>query len=96
MMAMMQVLEENNSPFAAVIATQLQQAVQVQMMQQQALQQQQQQLTGPPQPGGLGGGLPQALNGNPPIVPGSGQVGEETEPSLQDNIDGGPVPQGLL
>lgn len=84
LMAMHEVLQAENSPFAAVILAQLQQAVG------QAAQPQ----GGGPQIG-MGLGVPQTLAGNMPIIPGSGNPSEEVGPQPQTELYGGPTEERM-
>lgn len=84
MIALLDVLKDSGSPYAPLVEQQLQQAVQA-----AAGGGQSQAAAGPNQ---LGMGMPQGVNGNPPVVPESGNVVEEN-PGMDASLWGGPVPQ---
>src|SRR3990167_3613353 len=83
LMALLEALKESGSPYVQVVETELQKAVGAAIPQQPA---------GPPPPealAGLGLGMPQALMGNPPIVPPGGNVVGEN-PTMESMLYGGP------
>jgi hypothetical protein len=80
LMALVDVLRENNSPHAAILEAQLQKAIAASMMPPQQ----------PEGATGVGGGLPQAVGGNPPVIPGTGNPSEEVGPTPEAALYGGP------
>jgi hypothetical protein len=89
LMAILEVLQAGDSPYAAIVQTQLSQLVQQQMQGPGS--------TTPPGAEQLGGGLPQAVTGNPPIPGAGGEVVEEAGPgSPIEQIQGGPREAGLF
>ena len=80
MIALVEVLKEAGSPYASIMEQQLVQAMTA------AIQ---------PQPPktmpGVGGGLPQAVAGNEPVIPESGNPSEEVGMTPQSNMFGGPI-----
>lgn len=87
LMALVEVLVENDSPFAPIMQQQLQQAIQQTMMQQSAPQM-------PQGIDGIGLGIPQALGGNPPMPGPTGNPSEEAGFDREALMMGGPAPSG--
>lgn len=84
MMAIHQVLVDNGSPWASFIEKQLSEAIQKAGGGSNAAL--------PPEGiAGVGLGLPQAVGGNLPIIPPSGNPVEETGPDRQTLMNGGPI-----
>lgn len=85
MIAMIEVLTEQGSPYAALMQAQLQQAIGQSMRPQ---------LQPSPQPqtaAGMGMGMPQGTMGNPPIVGPTGNPSAETAPTNMEMMMGGPM-----
>jgi hypothetical protein len=82
MMALVEVLQEEGSPYAGFMAMQLEKVMAASMAPA---------LGGAPGAAGVGGGLPQAVGGNPPVIPPSGNPSEEA-PSPGNIMMGGPAP----
>ncbi len=81
LMALIDVLKENNSPYVPYMEMQLQQAMAQKMMMSQ--------VQGGGGPGGVGAGLPQAVQGNAPMIPPGGNPSEEN-PTPESIMHGGP------